>query len=196
MQKDWIDNIVSAWTGHRAFAEWLVTSGLVKTAVELGVDRGYSLFCFANAGIQKIYGIDLWEPYQPFGYDNYLPLLQSLTAEHNFQHNVQLIRGEFTKVAEEWKYGNVDLVHIDGTHNYSAVKKDFETWFPYLNDNGIIIMHDVCVPHFSVKPYFNEISLPKAWFEHSCGLGVVCKNQEILDKIVAAYPNIHVGRIP
>lgn len=192
---DWIEQIVSAWTGHRAFAEWLVKSGMVKTAVELGVDRGYSLFCFANAGIEKIYGIDLWEPYVPFGYDNYLPMLQSMTLEHNLQDRVELIRGEFNKVAQEWTYGRVDLIHIDGTHDYLSVKKDFETWEKFLNDDGIIIMHDVCVPHFTVKPYFNEITYPKAWFEHCYGLGVVCKKQETLDKIIAAFPNIHVGQI-
>ena len=60
----WIENIVSAWKGHRTFAEWLVSKFENPKIVELGVDYGYSTFVFANSlkgtsGI--IYGIDLFQ---------------------------------------------------------------------------------------------------------------------------------------
>lgn len=194
---DWIEELPSAWKGHRIFAEWLVKECGIKTAVELGVDRGYSLFVFANAGIQQIYGIDLWEP-GDYGYDNHQPMLERFIDEHNLQNHITLIRGEFGQVATTWSYGTVDLVHIDGTHYYDNVKADFTNWEKYLDkNNGIVIMHDVCVPEFTVKSYFNEISqYSKGWFEHSAGLGVVCKNQAILEKIKAVFSNFHIGNIP
>ena len=46
---DWIDSIISAWTGHRKFAEFLVEKKNPDVIVELGVDYGYSTFVFANA---------------------------------------------------------------------------------------------------------------------------------------------------
>lgn len=36
----------------------------------------------------------------------------------------------------------VELVFIDGDHEYEGVKKDFEAWYPKLIDNGTIAFHD------------------------------------------------------
>lgn len=196
MTTDWIENIESAWKGHRKFAEWLVKNLGAKTVIELGVDRGYSLFCFANVGIEKIYGIDLWEPYAPYGYDNYKPLLESMLTEKGLADRVQLIQGEFGRVATEWNHGTVDVLHIDGTHEYASVKQDFENWVKYVDENhGIILFHDVCIPHFSVKPFFNELKFPKGWFAHSAGLGVVCRDSNTLQKIKDAFDNFTIGSI-
>ena len=60
---DWIDQITSAWCGHRKFAEFLVDYYTDPIVVELGVDYGFSTFVFANALNEtngKIYGIDLF----------------------------------------------------------------------------------------------------------------------------------------
>ena len=71
---DWIDDIPSAWTGHRVFGTWLVRYLKPSVVVELGVDRGFSSFLFAQAVTQNkevenkegvVYGIDL------FGYSNF-----------------------------------------------------------------------------------------------------------------------------
>lgn len=196
--KDWIDNIVSAWTGHRRFAEWLVKELGARSAIELGVDRGYSLFTFANAGIEKIYGIDLWEPdpsFPEFGYDNYLPLLENLAEMHGLTNRISFIRGRFEEVVKTWSHGKVDVLHIDGTHIYEHVKCDFESWWPFVNDGGVVLMHDVCIPHFTVKQYFNEIPFPKAWFAHSAGLGIVCRDASVLAKIKDAFPEVTLGNV-
>jgi MMP 1-O-methyltransferase len=36
----------------------------------------------------------------------------------------------------------VELLFIDGSHEYENVLKDFELWFPKLIDGGVIAMHD------------------------------------------------------
>lgn len=36
----------------------------------------------------------------------------------------------------------IDLLFIDGAHEYEAVKKDFDLWFPKLREGGIIAFHD------------------------------------------------------
>ncbi|MBI4160524.1 MAG: class I SAM-dependent methyltransferase [Candidatus Yanofskybacteria bacterium] len=46
-------------------------------------------------------------------------------------------------VAKNWQK-SIDLLFIDGDHNYEAVKKDFADWFPLVNKNGFIIFHDSC----------------------------------------------------
>lgn len=44
-------------------------------------------------------------------------------------------------VAETWSE-LIDMIFIDGDHNYEAVRKDFEDWFPFVKKDGFILFHD------------------------------------------------------
>jgi hypothetical protein len=68
------------------------------------------------------------------------------------------------------------------------VKKDFETWSKFLNDDGVVLLHDTCIEslngnEYGVKKFFDEIDLPKVTFTHSYGLGVVSKNKDLIETI-------------
>jgi hypothetical protein len=43
----------------------------------------------------------------------------------------------------------VELLFIDGDHDYEAVREDFELWFPHLINGGTIAIHDstACLRH-------------------------------------------------
>lgn len=45
------------------------------------------------------------------------------------------------------KYGKLDLVFVDGLHTFEASLKDVLNSLQYLQDDGIIIMHDCFPPH-------------------------------------------------
>jgi len=45
-----------------------------------------------------------------------------------------------TLIVEDWKF--IDLLFVDGNHDYKEVKKDFRSWEPFVKDNGYIAMHD------------------------------------------------------
>ncbi len=45
------------------------------------------------------------------------------------------------KAAQSFKK-QADLIFIDGSHQYQAVKKDFQAWFPLLKNGGIMAFHD------------------------------------------------------
>ena len=49
--------IATAWRGHKNFAVWLASRLQAETIVDLGVDFGYSTFCFALASTGHVYGI-------------------------------------------------------------------------------------------------------------------------------------------
>ena len=49
------------WRGHRLFADWLVKELKPKVIVDLGVDYGYSSFCFSLPNIGNVYGLDCFE---------------------------------------------------------------------------------------------------------------------------------------
>ena len=51
---------------------------------------------------------------------------------------------EFMSVIEASKEieGCIELIFIDGSHEYEDVKADFEAWWPRLSPEGIMALHD------------------------------------------------------
>lgn len=191
---DWIDNIISAWTGHRKFAEWLVHNTQSDVIVELGVDHGFSSFVFANAlkntnGV--IYGIDLFIGDAHTGERNMYDVVMNSITEHNLE-NIQIVRGEFTTISKIWSKP-INILHIDGFHTHEAVKNDFDCWSKHVNDDGIILFHDTAITDrgFGVKDFFRELSGGyKLYFTHSAGLGIFTKNVELYNKILNSFDNV------
>ena len=190
---DWIEVLPSAWKGHRAFAEWLVLYRRPEIIVELGVDYGYSTFCFAqslnrnNKG--KIYGIDLFLGDKHTSFRNNHDFVVNQMKAHHL-NRIELIVKDFNEAAKEWNQP-IDILHIDGLHTYEAIRNDFENWSKYVKKDGIILLHDVCIYHsdFGVYKFFDEIDWPKMYFEHSAGLGIVSKNIELLNVIQETFPD-------
>jgi predicted O-methyltransferase YrrM len=185
-----LDDIPSTcWNGHRRFAEWLVSYLKPEVTVDLGVDWGYSTFCFAMPRIGHVYGVDSFEgDYYTGKKDDYQFNYVNMKREKLFMdQNVTFIKGYFDDVAKDWDK-KIDILHIDGDHRYECVKNDFETWSKFLSDDGVILFHDTCVEEFNnkeygVKKFFDEIDLPKCTFTHTFGLGVVSKNKNLIELI-------------
>ena len=175
-----IENIGSAWKGHRIFAENLVKELKPKIVVDLGVDWGYSSFCLSNPNIGKVYAVDLFTP-NAYNSENTFNYVNNFKDLHGFK-NLEFIKSDFCDLVKEWKE-TIDILHIDGWHSYEEVKRDFDMWSKLVSDNGVILMHDTEEMSFGVRKFFDEIQLPKFNFTHSSGLGVVCKNSEIFDRI-------------
>lgn len=105
--------------------------------------------------------------------------------------NVFFIKGYFDDVSKTWDK-KIDILHIDGDHRYECVKNDFETWSKFLSDDGVILLHDTCVEElndikYGVKKFFEEIDLPKCTFTHCFGLGVVSKNNQLIEIIKRTF---------
>jgi GT2 family glycosyltransferase/cephalosporin hydroxylase len=184
---NWIEDISSAWKGHRRFAEWLVNTMKPKTIVDLGVDFGYSTFVWATAGANhgtEVFGIDMFEGDPQTGLRNTFDSVKKRAADHKLT-NLNILRADFASVAQLW-CRLVDILHIDGYHTMEAVSADFANWSPHVSQMGVILFHDTAVQQFGIKDFF--ATLPKEdcfEFFHSCGLGVYTKNKELLQKIRA-----------
>lgn len=181
------DTPTTAWAGHRNFAEWLVRFVNPKVVVDLGVDYGFSTFSFAIPRIGHVYGIDNFVGDNFIGQVNSYPFVDMKREKLHLKDNITFIEGTFDEVAKTWDKP-IDILHIDGSHHYEDVKKDFETWSKFLSDDGVILLHDTAIEslngnEYGVKKFFEEINLPKFNIEHSYGLGVVCKNEVLLNHI-------------
>lgn len=111
--------------------------------VEIGSYEGESTEIFAQEfPFATIYAIDPWVN----GYDNLDPTSNAdmIKVEQNFDkrikyyENIIKIKDFSTNVIIE----NVDMIYIDGNHQYEFVKNDIIHWSKYLKDNGIYSGHD------------------------------------------------------
>jgi len=191
-RNDWIEQLPSAWKGHRKFAEWLVEHIKPQTIVELGVDYGYSTFVFGQAlkknNTGNIYGLDLFEGDKHTSFRNTYDQVINNIQSHQLDQ-IHIIRGDFTGISQIWTKP-IDILHIDGLHTYEAVKNDYNNWSPFVTNDGIILLHDICIyqSDFEVHKLFNEIDQNKLYFTHSAGLGLVSKNKQLLEDIKTQFP--------
>jgi glycosyltransferase involved in cell wall biosynthesis len=182
---DWIEEKVSAWKGHRGFAEWLVRRVQPKIVVDLGVDYGYSTFVWASAGKPlgtEVFGVDIFEGDGHTGTRQTFDSVTRDVEEHGLD-NVSILRADFASVAKVW-CRPVDILHIDGFHTEEAVRADFKAWSPHVRNGGVILFHDTAIQDYGVKDFFATLP-PECCFSfpHSCGLGVYTKNKELLQEI-------------
>ncbi len=176
---------VGDWSGHIPFACDLIAGLRPSVFVELGTHFGESYFAFCQAIAEsgantQAYAVDTWRGDVHTG--NYGEEVFREVDEHNRQHYAafsHLMRMTFEEAAGRFENESIDLLHVDGTHTYEAVRHDFDTWWPKLKPGGILLLHDSTVRHsdFGVWKLLEELrqSFATAEFPHSNGLGVVLK---------------------
>lgn len=146
---------------------------------EIGVWKGKSSYVFAS-GIKKkngvLYSID---PFNGDGDDasisSYKNAIKKLntTLLDNFKKTMSrykllkyikilpMLSESARKIFPEKR---IDLLFIDGNHDYKFVKNDYELWSPLIPSGGTIVLHDVMAVHVDgPKIVFQEISKSKLW---------------------------------
>ena len=173
----------SAWAGHIPFAMWLISVLRPKTFVELGTYTGNSYLSFCQAVEQEqtgtiCYAVDTWKGDKHGGfYDE--GIFELIKAAHDPFYSTfsSLMRMTFDEAVEKFEDHTIDLLHIDGLHTYEAVKHDFETWFPKLSNNAVVLFHDINVfrDDFGAHWFWYETNkyYPHFSFTHCNGLGVL-----------------------
>lgn len=188
-----LGSIPSAWNvpprGHLQAAQTIIQTCKPKTIVELGVDFGYSSLLMALESKEyggKVTGIDCFEPDKHdtrMSEDYYFVMALRDKLELD---NLEIVKDYFDNMAANWGTRNtpIDLLHIDGLHDYANCKNDYEKWSPFVEQaDGIIIFHDTVSYHNDVGRLFSEIPLFKANLTNSNGLGVACYNRKVFIKL-------------
>jgi hypothetical protein len=144
-----------------------------KSIVEIGCDAGGTLYAWMQF-IPKVIGIDLpmaeycsGKPLHSYGAE---VILGNSHDEKTKQQLLDYLNGE-----------RVDILFIDGDHSYEGVKQDFEMYRDVVQDNGLVIFHDiggneilckgVCKFWCELKEQYSYIEFcePKSW----AGIGVL-----------------------
>ncbi len=185
------------WTGHLAFAFWLVKALRPASFVELGTHSGnsYFAFCQAMAALAppgRAYAVDTWvgdEHAGGYGEEVYADVV-AFNSQH-FRQFSTLIRSTFDEARRYFADASIDLLHIDGMHSYDAVRHDYETWRPALSPRAVVLFHDTNVRErdFGVWRFWADISRehPSFEFNHSNGLGVLGVGNELPPAVHALF---------
>jgi hypothetical protein len=179
----------SAWIEHIPFAFFLTEKLRPKVFVELGTQFGHSYFAFCQAIAElklpsKAFGVDIWLSYSEdlMNGRNIFEYANLINSKH-FSHFSNLLMMTFDEALHYFNQGEIDLLHIDGMHDYASVKHDFESWLPKMSDAGVMIFHDTNVRenNFGVWKLMNEIKedYPNFQFSFGKGLGVVCTGKKV-----------------
>ena len=182
--------IPSGWNyppkSHREFVEWLINRIKPEVTVELGVDYGYSSFLMALCQNNPVYGIDCFDvsvhgPREDDDYQFVMSVKEKLGLD-----NLEIIKGYFDDVVKTWDK-EIDLLHIDGLHDYENCKKDCDTWAPLVKEDGVILFHDTVSNPDGAGLFFSQLEVPKVNFTNSFGLGVASNNADLIEEIKQTF---------
>ena len=92
----------------------------------------------------------------------------------------------------------INLIFIDGGHDYQTVKQDFDDWYNKLNNGGVMVFHDSTTRKGVWKIVSKELHKSKNFknvnFLHSITYGTKTTKNDLLDKLKNRY-NLYLKSI-
>jgi predicted O-methyltransferase YrrM len=162
------------------------------TVLEIGTEKGGTFFLLAEVAMPDALLLTLDLPAGQGGaYPAWRePLYRGFARE---RQRIELVREDshdartLEKVKQLLGGRTIDLLFIDGDHNYDGVKKDFEMYSPLVTKGGTIAFHDIVdgaeasvggVPKFwrEIKQMRRFIEFVKDWKQGGWGIGVLPGN--------------------
>ena len=164
---------IDGWFNHQAAYDYLLANMPQDGKfVELGAWLGKSsAYLCDKATHQNITIIDTWK-----GSPNELTTTHKLATEQNIYNlfvenmgsrNYNVIKGESKVAAKMFLKESLDVVFIDLTHTYEAVKEDIKLWLPKVKKGGYIAGDDYHEHWKGVIQAVDEL-LPHATFIDDC----------------------------
>lgn len=182
------------WSGHRFFAYDYIRNMMPHNIIELGSHYGCSSFAFLQAikdAALKVEftAIDTWEGDSITKYGEQEDVYSNFeNVRNNLYSDIlcNIIKDRFENVADKISDKSADLIHIDGSHEYEDVKRDFNIWKSKVKENGVIFFHDIAPEYVEGKLmgsyyFWNELKEEYPYtleFPFSYGLGILCFSEE------------------
>lgn len=141
-----INGWLSANEGELLYSLALSVGGII---VEIGSYEGRSTLYLAKAkqaaGRGRVVAVDTFRgssEHVKFGkidtYENFI----SNMKRFGVMDVIDVKRGYSSHIAGDFNE-SIEMLFIDGSHEYEHVKRDFEMWAPKVAHNGIIAFHDM-----------------------------------------------------
>ncbi|MFB5266677.1 class I SAM-dependent methyltransferase [Paenibacillus enshidis] len=174
---------VSPWSGHRRFVYDLLRFIRPEHVLELGTHYGCSFFAMCQAIKDfkistTIEAVDTWVGDSQAGFygEEVYSLVNKTIDNYFLEIETRMHRMTFDEANPYFVDDYFDIIHIDGFHEYDAVKNDYLSYLPKLKKNGIFLFHDIASDTgYGSSVFWKELQerYSSFEFEHSWGLGVL-----------------------
>lgn len=134
-KKESYDNSIEGWM-TKAELNWLYeTAKEMDSIVEVGSWKGRSTHALLSGCKGTVYAVDTWKgskdeqdgPHVEATVHEILPQFKENLKEFK---NLEIAEMESVEAAKQFEDGSIDMVFIDGAHDYKSVKEDIEAWMP------------------------------------------------------------------
>lgn len=143
---DKVDGFLKSPQQERWFFKTAKAAANGSVIVEIGSFKGRSTvsFGFGCVGTNKhIYAIDLFEgDNNIYGTGDFLEVFNQNINSCGLSDYVTPLKMHSLEVVKEW-HRPIDILFIDGSHEYEDVKADFYAFYPFVKPGGIIAFHDI-----------------------------------------------------
>ncbi len=159
----------------------------IETMLEIGTDRGGSLFLFSriaspgariislNMPFSRLNGVAMRERYKL--YRSFATKSQTIDIIEGDSHHIGML--EKVKLASNGK--KFDFLFIDGDHSYEGVKRDYEMYSGLVRKGGIIGFHDIIKWEEKrtnpVRKLWEEVrggyKNEEICYKNGCGIGIL-----------------------
>jgi hypothetical protein len=142
---------------YKTREELLISLGKDLVIAEIGVFKGdFSKFIFENMQPKKLYLVDVFDGYVGSGdKDGNNMQFTFLEKEYEFlkEHfkkdsNVFIIKDTSSNFLQKLDNESLDIIYIDGDHDYNGVKSDLHLSYDKVKKGGYICGHDYVSPRF------------------------------------------------
>lgn len=181
----------------------------LKNYVEIGVYKGRSLFSVAQAfkdNDGKAYGIDPYllayakeddleetlkkrvnEFLEGMNFETLYNKVLMNTDVFELSKVVKIIRKTSVDAAPYFKDIKIDMLHIDGNHDFNSVQADINNYTPRVREGGIIVVS--CIDRDSVKRCYDQYKNDYIILFETNSFGILMKNTKNQKKLnnAAAY---------
>lgn len=113
--------------------------------VEIGSFSGVSSECLANA-CDLLYCVDIWNSDPNYfeidgaKIDKAFGMFNEMKKD--YPNIIQKVIGSLEAV-EQFENESIDMVYIDGRHDYESVIADIKAWLPKVKKGGYVTGHDI-----------------------------------------------------
>lgn len=149
----------------------LINKNNFRSYAEIGIWRGDNLKAILDLCpcLDALFGVDQYTPYSlkdgsTCSATDLKELNEIKRSLKDLFLNKDKVRFLFMPSQEAARYFldySLDIVFIDGNHEYTQVKGDILAWLPKVRSGGIICGHDYCDYYDGVKRAVNECFLSK-----------------------------------
>jgi predicted O-methyltransferase YrrM len=168
-------NRIFGWLESPRQEQWLFRQAQAlpgaATLVEIGSYRGRSTAAlgFGCLGTHKhIFALDLFDGRHLPGQPDYFSDFKTNMRKCGLESYVTPMAGPSAVTAQSWRQP-IDLLFIDGAHDYAGVVADFEGFFPHVAPGGLVALHDVSRHWPDVLRAWREVVRPELVEVEFCG---------------------------